>query len=287
MSQPIILIGAARSGTKFLRDVLASSNQAKCVPYDVNYVWRFGNEKHDDDALPLEKLDDRKRQFIRKTLKSLAKIASDDEQTVMVEKTVSNTLRLPYVHAVYPNARYIHLIRDGRAVTESAMRLWQAPPDWGALLKKLREMPLSNFDYAFWFATNQIKGLFSKKDGGKVWGPRYVGIDEDVANLPLLDVCSLQWVNCVTSTLDALADIPPEQVKTIRYEDLVRDEQALRDLCDFLGLSDTETVISSFKARVKLGQNDKWMEKISDDDRARMTDIMHDGLDRLGFLKGE
>src|SRR4051812_20775701 len=41
--QPVIVIGAARSGTKLLRDSLATHADVARVPYDVNYVWRFGN----------------------------------------------------------------------------------------------------------------------------------------------------------------------------------------------------------------------------------------------------
>jgi hypothetical protein len=48
----VFVIGAARSGTKFLRDVIGASPYAAVVPYDVNYVWRGGNEGFPDDALP-------------------------------------------------------------------------------------------------------------------------------------------------------------------------------------------------------------------------------------------
>ena len=50
---PIILIGAARSGTKFLRDVLASAVGVKSVPYDVNYIWRHGSPNYGHDVLDL------------------------------------------------------------------------------------------------------------------------------------------------------------------------------------------------------------------------------------------
>ena len=52
MSQIVIIIGAARSGTKYLRDVLATAPNAARVPYDINYIWRYGSESHPDDALP-------------------------------------------------------------------------------------------------------------------------------------------------------------------------------------------------------------------------------------------
>ena len=49
MSQIVIIIGAARSGTKYLRDVLATAPNAARVPYDINYIWRYGSEIREGD----------------------------------------------------------------------------------------------------------------------------------------------------------------------------------------------------------------------------------------------
>ena len=38
----VIVLGAARSGTKMLRDAIAANNGGFKVPYDINYVWRQG-----------------------------------------------------------------------------------------------------------------------------------------------------------------------------------------------------------------------------------------------------
>ena len=43
-ASPIIIIGAARSGTKIMRSVISADENVRAVSYDVNYVWRFGNE---------------------------------------------------------------------------------------------------------------------------------------------------------------------------------------------------------------------------------------------------
>ena len=58
IAAPVIVIGAARSGTKVLRDLIASHPRFRAVPYDVNYLWRMGTESvpYDDrdpaDATP-------------------------------------------------------------------------------------------------------------------------------------------------------------------------------------------------------------------------------------------
>ncbi|WP_377509544.1 sulfotransferase family protein [Octadecabacter sp. R77987] len=254
-ASPVILIGAARSGTKFLRDVLAVSQDLAAVPYDVNYIWRYGAGDAPSDRLDPAALTPKRIGFIRA---AIARIAKPEAGQRVIEKTVSNTLRVPFVDAVYPDARYVHLIRDGRDVTESAMRMWQAKPDWRALLVKLRQMPLSNIGYAVWFAGNILRGLFSGRKGGNVWGPRFDGIDQIATTRGLAAVCAWQWRNSVTQAGEDLAQIPRPRVYEIRYEDLVNDEAALRGLVDWLGLCDPDAIVATWRARVSTSQGSLW-----------------------------
>ena len=129
---PVIIIGAARSGTKFIRDVLASADGVCAVPYDVNYIWRSGLPSNTHDALQPEQLSEKSVSKIRNSLSSLAGVEAGE---VLVEKTVSNSLRVKYVEKVFPNARYVHIVRDGRESTYSAMKQWVARPDWNSWLQ--------------------------------------------------------------------------------------------------------------------------------------------------------
>jgi hypothetical protein len=97
--EPIVLIGAARSGTKVLRDSLAAAAGTGCVPYDVGYVWRYGNEASPDDVIPAEAVTPKIRTFIRGFLAKYA-----DRDGLFVEKTVGNTLRVELVADVLPEA---------------------------------------------------------------------------------------------------------------------------------------------------------------------------------------
>lgn len=279
---PIILIGAARSGTKFLRDVLATAPGTAAVPYDVNYVWRYGVTDHPDDALNPAALTDRQRRFVRRILPKLAKAAAAD---VLVEKTVSNTLRVPYVDAIYPQARYVHLIRDGRDVTESAMRLWQAPPDMKALWTKLRGMPLSNAGYAVWFAKNFATGLISGRKGGKVWGPRFPGIFELSEEVSLAEICARQWVESVTAASRDLAALPDAESRVceIRYEDLIGGEDALRRLAGQLDLTGAEdTILAALRKRLRPSKPAQWKD-LPSEDQATLDRVLTPMLTEKGY----
>ena len=279
---PIILIGAARSGTKFLRDVLASGTHTAAVPYDVNYVWRYGNESADDDLLDPTTLDEKKASFIRNNLRTLARAAPND---TLIEKTVAKSLRVPFVDTVFSEARYVHLVRDGRDVTESSMRQWSAPPDWSALERKLREIPVKNLDYVAWFGWNLIKGLFSGRKGGKVWGPRFADIERVAAESPLSRVCAHQWRESVERASADLArvDNAKSRVFTIRYEDLVRDDKALVDLIEKLALPDRDAILDTYRAKLRPNQPGMW-RNLSSEDLAIFNEILTQPLEQMGYL---
>ena len=51
--RPLVIIGAGRSGTNMLRDVLCRMPGLGTWPCDeINYIWRHGNRAHPDDEFP-------------------------------------------------------------------------------------------------------------------------------------------------------------------------------------------------------------------------------------------
>jgi len=276
---PVILIGAARSGTKILRDILAAPAGVAAVPYDVNYVWRYGAGDLPHDVLDPDALTEKRRAFIRATLPRLAHARPGD---VLVEKTVSNTLRVPFVDRVFPEARFVHLIRDGRDVTESAMRQWQAGPDLAALWTKLRGMPLSNAGYAAWFAGNMLRGLTRGRGGGGVWGPRFAGIEDAAAGRGLAAVCALQWQASVEAARRDLAALPAVRVTEIRYEDMVAEPARMGDLARALDLPDPDAVTDAAARRLRPTPPGAW-RALPAADRGTIEDLLAPTLDSLGY----
>lgn len=238
-SDPIFIIAAARSGTKFLRDCLAADPRICVVPHDVNYIWRYGQEGSAHDVLDPSSLTEDQRLFIRRELLRLREPRSG---CILLEKTVSNSLRVPYVDAVFPNARYVHLIRDGRDVARSALKEWRAPREYGRLFSKLRKMPVSSAPYLFWYVKTALQGLMSVgASTPPIWGPRYPGIYEDLSARSLAEVCGLQWQESVRFASQDLSMISKRRVFQIRYEDLVSSASAINELAEKLGL-DTRTI---------------------------------------------
>ena len=247
--RPIILLGAARSGTKLLRDLIATSVAVTAVPYDINYVWRVGNEGIPHDEFPVTEVTPSKSAFVRAQVDRLSE--APERGVRPIEKTVSNPLRLPYVAKVFPDADYVWLIRDGRDVAESAMRCWVEPPNSGALLRKLREMPWrQTYKYAVGHGIRLAKQRFNPDSVLASWGPRYAGIDDDVRDRTLAEVCALQWKRSVEAFARDSHVLP--SLVSVRYEDLAaKPGDVLFGLAEALALPDPDTVARRAAAVVR------------------------------------
>ncbi|MBD3305653.1 hypothetical protein GF339_04680 [candidate division KSB3 bacterium] len=233
--QPLILIGAARSGTKLVRDLIAHHPDVSKIPYDINYIWRLGNEHLPHDELSPDMLTP---QIRRRIVRYCGR--HSEGNAVLIEKTVSNCLRIPFVHAVFPEAKFLHLVRDGRDVVESVYRQWLAPPDWRYIVQKALTFPLTlAFTYAMRYAWQVwIQLLTANKHRSGTWGPRYQGIDQDVGIRDVLEVCALQWKRSVETAVRDLKYIPEAQVMTLRYEEFIfNPRQCFEQIAAFVGIN--------------------------------------------------
>ncbi len=282
---PVIVLGAARSGTKIVRSLIASSRCYAPVPYDVNYIWRFGNESSPHDILDPAMATSRVRQFIRKQLRACAGITR--KPFGLVEKTVSNVLRLPFVTRVYPEAKFVFLIRDGRDVMESAERCWREPPQFAYLLGKLRTFPwLSCAGYGHKYLRSVIFRSLGMPAHVNTWGPRYPGIDDDARQGSLLTVCARQWLASIELYEAARHLVPPGQLLELKYEDLVRKpiEQA-RHLGSFLEIEDTDSLQDYASANLQSGRVGSHA-RIPPDQLRLGIEIARPALERWGYLSG-
>jgi hypothetical protein len=277
---PVVLLGAARSGTKLVRDSLALDAHIARVPYDINYVWRFGNEDLDHDELDAASLTPGIAARIHSHLAGFT-----GDRPLLVEKTVSNCLRVPFVAGVLPDARYVHLVRDGRDVAESVVRQWHAKPDWAAVLRKARAFPLLQAPgYATRYAAATFRRAAGRANGETIWGPRYAGMVADLATEDLLTVCSRQWTRCVELAMAGLATVAPERVHTVRFEEFVNDpDTALKELGSFLEIDFTPATIGQVADIVSPAYIGKGRPLFAGAGQPQALTALTPGLDALGY----
>lgn len=218
---PIVIIGAPRSGTNLLRDLLTSPREAVTWSCDeINGIWRHGNRSYLSDELPRDAATAAVRRYVRRRFQGIA----TPESTYVVEKTCANCLRVAFVDAILPEARYVHIVRDGRDAVLSIMDRWTGSTHLGYVLRKSRFVPATDLPHYAWRFVRSRLARFGRRDRAVgSWGPSFAGMSEMARSEPLFRVCAEQWRRCVDLASQGLTEISPDRVVSVRYESLVDD----------------------------------------------------------------
>ena len=260
-SQVVVIIGAGRSGTNILRDTLSAQNGWETWPCDeINLIWRHGNNSHPNDEFTKEHAKPAVRNYIRNQFSNLE---NKSNASVIVEKTCANSLRVPFVDACVPEAKYLNIIRDGRDVALSAAKRWTASPELGYLLKKLKYVPISDIPhYGTRFISNRIHQLRSKERKQSSWGPRFKDMNGWAGTHSLLEVCAKQWAQCVTMSDAAFREMDDSKHLTVYYEDFVKEPKATLDvISNWYGEDLSKSVPAQALSRINKGSVEGWRKK--------------------------
>jgi hypothetical protein len=247
----LVILGAGRSGTNMLRDLLTECDGVATWPCDeINYIWRHGNARYPTDEFPPALASPRVRAFIRGRFD---RMAAKTACRHLVEKTCANTLRVGFVNEVIPEARYLHIIRDGRDVAVSARERWTAAMDIPYILRKARYVPKTDLPYyAGKYIFNRMYALASGRKRLAAWGPRFEGMQEIFSHNNLHVACALQWQRCVNRAATDLDAIGADRVLELRYEDFVQHPvEHVRNISAFTGIAMPEETIARLAKRVR------------------------------------
>ena len=116
----IFIVGAGRSGTNLVSGILSADPRFFNL-HENRYIWNYGQHDLSTDFRPPSAASDR---VVRYLHRHFARRAAGLKVDFLIDKTPGNALRLPFVKTVFPNAKVINIIRDGRANVVSRIMLW-------------------------------------------------------------------------------------------------------------------------------------------------------------------
>jgi hypothetical protein len=171
-----------------------------------------------------------------------------DGDRLVLSKRIANSRRIPMLHEIFPDSRFIEIVRDGRAVALSLSTVdwWEAsivwwyggtPGDWAA-------------------------------EGRDPW-----------------ELLARNWVEEVQATRAGLEAVPGSQVLSLSYEQLVREpRREIRRAVEFLGLDWENPDWQQALSRVRFpDKNERWSQSLDAAVLKRVQSVQADELRHYGY----
>jgi hypothetical protein len=163
--------------------------------------------------------------------------------------------RLGFLREIFPDAKFIHVIRDGRAVANSNLAVdfwdgWRGPQSW-------RFGSLSPAEQDVW----------------------------DRMGRSFVALAGIEWNKLVTAARITQSVVLPENFLEVRYEDLCADRFGVMwrilDCCELPMTSTFESELRQFPLE---SQNDKWRKDLTRRQQEVLENVMRDQLQSCGYI---
>ena len=164
--------------------------------------------------------------------------------------------RISYLKSIFPDALFVNVVRDGRAVVHSLMNVdfWKQK---GGLTGPFWEDYLRDEDLAMWEESGKDPGVLT----------------------------AIQWRRAVEITQDEIKHLPSSDYHEVRYEDYMsQPHDVLSRLCMSMGLHDAASIHEFVDHSTPLrNMNDKYRQDYSEEYIVRLEQYMQPSLQDLGY----
>jgi len=184
--------------------------------------------------------------------KAFENIGTEQRNQILIK--ITGWPRMGFLQAIWPDARFIHILRDGRAVANSNLEVdfwdgWLGPDNW-------RFGPL----------TSEQRELWEKS------GQSFVAL------------AGIEWNHLMDAVEHARTLIPSDQFLEIKYEDFCEDPvRETRKMTDFGGLEWTPGFEQTIRQGEFKNQNAKWRKELSSEQQALLETVMAEHIKRYGY----
>jgi hypothetical protein len=173
--------------------------------------------------------------------------------------------RIGFMHEVFPDAQFVHVIRDGRAVVNSFLHV-----GWWRGYEGVHR-------WQFGLPTPEEQELLARHG------------DSFVAR------AGIHWRRLVQSIVTAAVALDRQTYRVVRYEDMVADPVGITlDTLTWAGLPTDRPwlerrldAVPIFDANTSAGRIPSWRENLSSDQIAVLDDMLGDELRRFDYYSVE
>lgn len=296
IDRPVFVIGTGRSGSTALMELIAY-HEAFAWPSQYNsrwpraHRWSFASRvvdlpilrthrrmrfvpKHDEAyalwnscypafATPFRDLvaDDASPYVQRRFRSTVADVMRYQGKRRFITK-YTGWSRIEFLRAIFPDAKFIHIVRDGRAVANSLLSVdwWQG---WEGVYKWRWGVP-----------SQEILDALARYDDS------------------FLALAAIQWKILIRNISEKSATLPADDVLVIRYEDLISTpEQEVDRIVAFCAPNEADIRLAEHVAAfpmVNANTTERriapWRDNVTDAQMHMLTDLIGEELEWFGYL---
>lgn len=188
-----------------------------------------------------------------KTINTLSKMTTNRRPRLVIK--ITGWSRIGYLKEIFDDAKFIHIVRDGRAVTNSLLNVdfwrgWKGPNNWR-------------------------------------WGELTDGqMDEwHKYDKSFLVLAAIQWKLIIDAVENARVDIDKNDFLEVKYEDLCSQPHSVfKKVQEFSGLSEFakfDSFVQNYKWR---NTNNKWREQFTPQQQGQLEEVLDSYLSKYDYL---
>lgn len=293
------ITGSPRSGTTILGNIM-NCHRDIGEWYEPYYIWLRYFDNQFDDVWQAKQNVEYAFHYIRKEFNIYAKKI---RKTIVVDKSPGHAFNIERILQVFPNSKWIHILRDGRDVTLSIRIEWEkrkkivVNKDFRGIIDVVKTMlkrqpflryKLKTIAYELRtnFTLNPRMYLNKSKWKGEVgWGPRFHNWQSFLKTHSALEFNAKQWVKSVEAVRSNWKIIPDKNRIEIRYENMLQQpRQTLTKILNFIGFEAEDNFFNKIP-KLKKNNFNKWEKEFTKAEISQIKPILSPLLDELGYTQ--
>jgi hypothetical protein len=274
----VLITGTPRSGKSLLGNILKHAPEFHYVGESVS-TWDEGMPRRGDDCRDATEATEAVRARI---VEACHTCVERHGRRRYLDNLSQHALRLPFVHAVMPEARIIHVIRDGcEAIPEMMFGWMHRDTVHMAVRRRWRTIRLSTAPRLLWrFAHN----YFSSRVSGRrhTFGARPPGLAEFAANHSVAEVAAYQWEQILKIAMRDLATLPADAWIEVRFDRLIADPRGtIRRVAKFCEVEDVENLVARAASYVNPECDRVFEKRVGPEEVERVRQLFAADLDSI------